>query len=263
MRLSRVDHAGVEICRCSRCRIEFMNPQYTDAYLQAFYDRYQRDLATQHRFGDDPKPRQLIHNYNLQHIEGYRKPGRFLSVGCGKGIDLKVAAERGWQAEGYDVDADFVATLSEELGLPLRSGAFVELDYAPASFDCVYLNHVLEHPKHPGDYLDKIRTILKPGGVLYVACPNLGSPASRIKNLQDALRLRRARAKHYDSWQHLIYYTPTHLAAALENHFNFSVLYKGSDIKARRGDDQVRVAPMAACCFKSTFRLIARLNQAA
>ena len=237
-----------------------MNPQYTDQYLQEFYNQYQKDLAKQHHFGDDLKPRRLIHIYNLSQIESFQAPGRFLSVGCGKGVDLQVAVERGWEAEGFDVDAEYVEQQSAKLGIPIRSGNFCELDYEEDSFDCVYLNHVLEHPKDPGDYLERIRIILKPSGILYIACPNIGSPAGRLKNLKDALHLRKARAKHYDTWQHLFYYTPGNLARVLERVYDFEILYKGSDIKARRGEEEVRTAPLATLCLKSTFRIIARLK---
>ena len=259
--LSKIDFNGIRIDRCRDCGVEFMNPQYTDHYLQDFYDQYQSDLAKQHHFGEDLKPRELIHTYNLAQIESFRKPGRFLSVGCGKGVDLQVAAARGWKAEGYDVDPEYVKTQSEAIGIPIRSGIFPELDYEENSFDCVYLNHVLEHPKNPGDYLEKIIVLLKPGGILYIACPNIGSPSGRIKNLLDALHLRKTRAKHYDTWQHLFYFTPAKLSRVLERIYGFEILYQGSDVKARRGDEEVRTAPFAALCLKSTFRLIARLRQ--
>jgi len=47
--------------------------------------------------------------------------------------------------------------------------------FADASFDCVYSSHMLEH-LHPGDAnhcLSEIHRILKPGGVVRIAVPDL------------------------------------------------------------------------------------------
>lgn len=189
LRLSRIDHRGIRIDRCRSCGIEFMNPQYTDRYLDDLYGNYQSDLAKKHHFGDNLKPRELIHHYNLHQIKSFCPPGKFLSIGCGKGVDLTVASERGWSPEGHDVAPDFVRDQSEALGIPIRSGDFCQLEYEQSSFDCVYLNHVLEHPKNPGEYLKKIGAILKQGGILYIACPNVGSLSAKVKNAMDFLRL--------------------------------------------------------------------------
>ena len=254
----KTDYTGIHIDQCKTCKIEFMNPQYTDEYLQAFYDQYQSKLTKTHKFGDDTKPRELIHHYNLTEIEMHCAPGRFLSVGCGKGIDLLVAQQRGWDAEGYDVDPVYTAKQSEETGLPIHSGVFTKLDLPNEGYDCIYLNHVLEHPKNPGAYLKVIQRLLKPGGILYIACPNIRSLSHRVKSLTEALRLRKQVAKHYDTWQHLFFYSPNTLGQALQTHYTFDVLYSGSDIKARPGEDAVRVPRLASLGLKSTFRLIAR-----
>lgn len=255
---AKTDYTGIGIWRCRWCRIEFINPQYTDAWLAAFYDQYQRMLAKAHRYGDDLRPRELIHEYNLAHIERFRAPGRFLSVGCGKGVDLTCARRRGWLAVGFDVDKAYVAQRAAELGIPIHSGDFQAIPEPAASFDCVYLNHVLEHPKNPGDYLDRIRDLLAPGGVVYIACPNIGSAANRFKAVLEAARLRRRTAKQYDTWQHLIFYTPRSLGDLLATRYGFEVLFAGNDVKAEIGDRQVRRARPERWCHKSSFRLIAR-----
>lgn len=256
---SRVDAAGVRIDRCGECRIEFMNPQYTDGYLREFYEDYHARGANHHAFGRDDRPRELIHEHNLAQIETLRPPGRFLSVGCGKAIDVAVAKRRGWRAEGYDVDATFVAGRAAELEVPIHSGAFCELDWKPAAYDCVYMNHSLEHPKNPGEYLATIRDLLAPGGLLYVACPNIDSLSNRTKNALDALHLRAEPASHYDTWHHLTYFSPVKLAHLLVRNLGFEVVFRGNDVKARKGDERVRTTPLDRWVRKSTFRLIARV----
>ena len=47
---------------------------------------------------------------------------------------------------------------------------------ADAVNDLVLLVHVIEHFRSPRDALTRIARLLKPGGLLYVECPNLGAP---------------------------------------------------------------------------------------
>ena len=59
--------------------------------------------------------------------------------------------------------------------MPVFVGDFLESPYPPGFFDVVVFWHVLEHVRDPVAALRKSRAILKPGGLLVVAVPNLES----------------------------------------------------------------------------------------
>ncbi len=252
------DYKGIRIDRCAGCGTRFMNPQYSDEHLRNFYSDYQDTDASHHRYGDATLPRELVHEHNLSRIEAYVEPGRLLSVGCGNGLDLRVATRRGWQAEGFEVDGNHAARLADELGLPVTAGDFASADFDAASFDCVYLNHVLEHPRNPGAYLRRIGHVLRPGGLLHLACPNIESWSIRLKTVMERLGLKRNRGKHYDTGQHLVYYAPQQLARALETHFEFEVLELCNDVKADARATSVEPVRLDRILRKSGFRLLAR-----
>jgi SAM-dependent methyltransferase len=100
--------------------------------------------------------------------------GRLLDVGCGSGAFVARMAELGWRAEGIDPDPTAVAG-AREAGLNVKQGMVADL--APAEhdgvFDAVTLSHVIEHLHDPAGDLRRIRDLLRPGGMLWIATPNL------------------------------------------------------------------------------------------
>lgn len=257
IRQSKTDYRGIKIAVCKDCSIEFMNPQYTDGYLSTFYSQYQREDSNHHRYGDKTKPRELIHDYNIQQIEKHVTPGNFLSVGCGNGLDVKMAMQRGWHAEGYEVGQEYPEELASQLNAVIYTGDFV--DIVPGKkYSCIYLNHVLEHPKNPGAYLNKIKDLLEPGGILYIACPNIDSLANGVKTVFENIGLKKSKGKHYDTWHHLFYYSPKKLSKLLSTVYGFEVLYAGNDKKATKTTTSISHSFHDDYPYKSSFRMIVR-----
>jgi len=223
-----VDYCGVLISRCRDCRLLFMNPQFTDAHLAEFYSHYKpNDVAR------DPVialRRQMSKADNLALIERFVRPGRFLSIGCGDGLELDSAQQRGWNAEGFDVDEASARRASARTSRPIRWGDFFELDWPLNRYDCVYMDQVLEHPKNPQDYLALVYRLLRPGGVLFIGCPNIASVSSTWKGWAGRLGLKRGRrGRHYDTSHHLFYYSPRVLGNLAERQFGYEVLASEGD----------------------------------
>jgi SAM-dependent methyltransferase len=253
------DFRGVTIARCDGCGVKFMNPQYTDDYLVEYYAGYTREEQ------ESPERRAMRIAQKTEKIalvERYMEPGRFFSIGCGDGTELRVATSRGWSAEGYDVDPVTCERIARRTGVPIHSGDLYALSLEDARYDCVYLDQVLEHPKTPGEHLRVCHRILKPGGVLLIAVPNIDSLSSSLKTLLGRTGLKRRRGKHYDSWHHLFYYSPATLPALLERHYDFRVLLVQGDPKPKpRPTIVTRVHDWAARrmpALDSTFVLLAQ-----
>lgn len=252
------DYKGISIGKCANCGILFMNPQYTDDDLEEFY-RYQHKRAIKHhRYGYLKRPKEIIHEYNIKQIESYVSVGHFLSIGCGEGIDLEVARKRGWSVEGYEVNKYFIEKLSKHSHFKIRNGDFCQISYDHCHYDCVYLNHVLEHTKNPGEYLEKINTILKRKGVLYIACPNTDSFSNRLKKFLEKIKLRKKVGKYYDTDKHLFYFNPFNLKNVLEKYYSFEVLSIGNDINIKMHQRKAKVSFLDHFPYRSSFRLIAQ-----
>lgn len=112
-------------------------------------------------------------------VERFSHPGRILDVGCGRGDFLALMKERGWEATGLELDRR-VAAYAVKSGLDLRVGNLEDVRFPDGHFDAVTLWHVFEHLREPGRVLNECRRILKPGGLLVVAVPNLESLQARL-----------------------------------------------------------------------------------
>jgi SAM-dependent methyltransferase len=98
-----------------------------------------------------------------------------LDVGCGNGTFVAEATAAGWHASGIDLDQTAVAA-GRAAGLDLAVDT-IEARAArePGRFDAVTLSHVIEHVAEPIELLRAAHGLLRPGGHLWVATPNLAA----------------------------------------------------------------------------------------
>ena len=108
-----------------------------------------------------------------------RRGVRLLDIGCGNGAFVGLALKWGWDAEGLEPDPD-AASAGRAKGLPITMGSLPNTDYAEASFAAVTMSHSIEHLHDPIACLREVRRILQPGGVLWIATPNVGSIGHKV-----------------------------------------------------------------------------------
>jgi SAM-dependent methyltransferase len=109
----------------------------------------------------------------IRHLPLKRR-GRLLDVGCGNGDFVRAMAALGWDAEGLDPDPTGVAA-ARASGVKAKQGTLADLDlgeYAGA-FDAITLSHVIEHVHDPAGDLRRIHDLLRSGGLVWLATPNL------------------------------------------------------------------------------------------
>jgi len=132
---------------------------------------------------------------------------RVLDVGCGNGLFVAEAAAAGWRASGIDLDSPAVEA-GRSIGLDLAVERIEErAAREPAAFDAVTLSHVLEHVPDPVAFLSAARALLRPGGVVWIATPNLAAAGHRRYG---------ADWVHLDPPRHLVLFEDASLRRALE-----------------------------------------------
>lgn len=99
---------------------------------------------------------------------------RVLDAGCGAGAFALALAARGARVRGIEIDGDKLAKsrVDAELRDVLVQGDLERMPFAPASFDLVLLNEVLEHVTDDAAALREAFRLLRPGGSLVIFAPN-------------------------------------------------------------------------------------------
>jgi 2-polyprenyl-3-methyl-5-hydroxy-6-metoxy-1,4-benzoquinol methylase len=100
---------------------------------------------------------------------------RLLDVGCGKGDLLARLRPHGWNGEGLEVDAEAAASARTQQGLKVYEGELASHRFPDHSFDAITMNHVIEHVHDPVSLMGECLRLLKPGGRMVMATPNIRS----------------------------------------------------------------------------------------
>jgi SAM-dependent methyltransferase len=138
-----------------------------------------------------------------------RFPGqgaRLLDIGCGNGRFLMQMRLVGWTVAGVEPDPKSAAQ-AVAAGLDVKAGLLEEGMFPDKHFDAVTLNHVIEHLHDPVRTLQQCCKVLKPGGVISIATPNLQARGHEIFG-GDWFAL--------DPPRHLVLFTPDSLRLALQ-----------------------------------------------
>jgi len=102
------------------------------------------------------------------HLE--KGAGRLLDIGCNEGRGLRIYRDNGFTVEGLEVN-ERAAALAAEQGFAVHTTPLE--DFSPEEhYDVVVLSNVLEHSLDPQSMLARIGRLLKPGGQLWISCPN-------------------------------------------------------------------------------------------
>jgi SAM-dependent methyltransferase len=116
----------------------------------------------------------------LEQIERHTGgPGALLDLGCWVGFLMAEARDRGWRTLGVEPSAFASRRTREQLGLEVIQGDLMDAEVPLGEWDAVVLGDVLEHVTQPAEALDRVRALLRPGGVVYIALPDAGSRVAR------------------------------------------------------------------------------------
>jgi SAM-dependent methyltransferase len=130
------------------------------------------------------------------HVERYRfaarnaRPGRLLDIACGVGYGTRLLADECPDvsaALGVDLSESAVAYAQRRYG---RAGVSFRIDDAlrfhdPDRFDTIVSLETIEHVREPRCLVDRLVTMLRPGGVLVASVPTTPSVDMNPHHLHD------------------------------------------------------------------------------
>ena len=172
------DGSALTTVMCTGCGLVHSHPMPSAAELDAFY-------ASQYRAAYKgtltPKLKHALRYATsaiarVQRLRAVLPQGAaVLDVGAGSGEFLYSAAQAGFVASGLEPHEGYSRYVRERYNLPVTNATITTAHFAPASFDAITLNHVLEHLPDPVGALSQLNAWLKPEGVLFVEVPDIAN----------------------------------------------------------------------------------------
>lgn len=166
------------IFRCSACGLEQIYPRPLPDDLKRLYEAY-------YNFGGERGTKYTRWRESFFSSWPYRwwlavdgdgsfharkGSGRLLDIGCNEGRGLKIYGRNGFHPEGLELNPR-AAEVARAAGFTVHE-ALLEDFYPTAAYDVVVLSNVLEHSLDPKRMLLDVARILKPGGQVWISCPN-------------------------------------------------------------------------------------------
>jgi len=168
---------------CLNCGVIYQHPRPTFSKMVEFYPSdyvaYTPSLHTESNLA------RFFRQYGLRKrvklIEQYVQNGRLLDVGSATGDFLSVmSSQPDWQLIGVEPIHSAVAQSRNEVGVDVVEALLNDVPFAPESFDVITMWDVIEHVYDPVKVVKQAAILLRPGGVLVVNYPNLGSIDRRL-----------------------------------------------------------------------------------
>jgi len=166
---------GYRVVRCPQCGLLYRNPGIRPERLGDLYGSggYARFLTGRYAAKRQDAYRLASEAFGALLADGRGR--RLLDYGCGAGLFLELARDRGFDAFGVDLAPDAVER-ARARGLRAWFGAPGDVpEVAAGGFDVVTLWSVLAHLPRPIEDLAMLRGLLAPDGVLVVSTVNAES----------------------------------------------------------------------------------------
>jgi len=109
-----------------------------------------------------------------------RKAEKLLEVGCGYGFFLDEARGFYTHRTGTELSADAARAAEKNSGAVIYTGDISALPESVRDFDIIVMTNVIEHIYRPLPFLTSARQLLKDGGSIVVATPDVGSIWYRV-----------------------------------------------------------------------------------
>lgn len=202
------------IWECSDCTLRFTQQVPGSASIGRYY---QSDNYISHTNSSKGLVNRLYHiarrftmnnKRNLIHRLTGLSRGQLLDVGAGVGAFAGFMRQSGWQVTGLEPDEATRRRAATQYHIQLLPSE--ELFALPAgTFDAITMWHVLEHVHALHEYMNRLKELLKPGGLLFIAVPNYTSYDASVYGQYWAA---------YDVPRHLYHFSPASMRQLLKEH---------------------------------------------
>lgn len=209
--------SSADIVECTNCQSTYLRTRLKPNEMYALYQAYadgDSHMKLPSSIGMVKKSGMRREGFVLEAIDFTKGYGTWLDIGCGWGALLDCARDKGFTPMGIELTRKCLDYASLQLRIPCSNTDIVEAQIPSNSLTVVSMAHVLEHLPDPKRALEKIYSILEPGGLFCGIVPNFASFCSI------------ARGEKWfwlDPYYHYVHYTMETLGARLKE-IGFSVV---------------------------------------
>lgn len=203
---------GLHISRCSQCDLIIT----TELYKGTRSTEYNQSKEALVEYEQHYLPHRIVtYKKFLPTLAQYRMTNKVLDFGCGYGHFLSMAKAEAWQVEGIE-SSDYDARIAKK-----QKGLVVYRDLndqklQKESFDVITLWDAIEHILDFKELIERLKELLRPGGVILIKTPN-ASIFNYKKKLIPEKFLHFYRSYIYPSnpRQHIYHFIPEYLIDVL------------------------------------------------
>lgn len=180
---SEIDHNEYSAVQCNQCSLVFAFP-IPNLSFDALQDVYEDNYTEGQREISSNSPALSVlrdaTNRQMDLVEKYTPKGMALNVGA-MSAAVKVLEERGWRLHIVEVSSYAAETAHKLWGFDITVSRIEDFECSPATFDFIKLGHVIEHLADPRFVIERLRSLLKPGGVILIDTDNAYGLQARIE----------------------------------------------------------------------------------
>lgn len=212
---------GYNVVKCKDCGFVFVKDEIPKKELVELYtETYFHNSAWYHLdknkyfgyddyIGDKQNIRDKFDKV-IKRIQKYTDKGPLLDIGCGPGLFLELAKEKGFTpVQGVDISSYAVEYSTKILNLNVQKGDLLDFHFASATFNLIIMFDVLEHFQNPNKILAEAYNILKYNGILAIITPDIDTLIPKL------LKDRWEEIKHIP--EHVVFFSKQTLTNVLQN----------------------------------------------
>lgn len=209
-----VSHEVFEIWHCNDCTLRFTQDIPDQNSIGRYYQSEDYISHTDTNKGIVNRLYRFVRGITLNikrnTIRSYThlSKGTLLDLGAGTGAFASHMKRAGWTVSAVEPDEQARKKAADLHAIQLEQPSKL-FEWEEGRFDAITLWHVLEHVHSLQEYMDQLKKILKPRGLIFIAVPNYTSYDADIYKESWAA---------YDVPRHLYHFSPTAMRKLAERH---------------------------------------------
>lgn len=202
---------GGTYVKCGACGMVYLNPVFKDDALVEYYRNNNACQDSAHE--SESEFYTSIYSRGLDVLSQFVNCGNLLDIGCSGGFFLDLAVKRDWKTFGVELNRREVS-IARGRGHRVWDMPVDHIDL-DVSIDAITMWDVFEHIKDGAEFLNALRNLLSPQGIVFLQIPNAWSLAARTLH---------EKCNMFDGIEHVNLYTPKSIASLCEKN-GFKILF--------------------------------------